>query len=306
MRSKTCVLFLTLCLIPASHLLALGLDGITVIQELRYREGNAKNWTMDLAMPKAGSEKPRPAIVVIHGGGWIEGDKSSFSRPVELPPGNIRDFAKQGYVAATINYRLANEAPFPAAIHDCKNAVRFLRAHAKDYNIDPDRIGAWGNSAGGHLALMLGMTDASAQMEGDGPFLEFSSSVTSVVSDSGPIDLLHQFKHDQVKIAIASFLGGPPDGDRLQQYQVASPLNRVTNKVPPLLLIYGVDDEQVGIETADRFVTVLDQAGLKDVSYLRLATVGHCPYSLKRVASVSPVVNEFFARTLRLKGEQSP
>ena len=114
-------------------------------------------------MQKDYTGKPRPAIVVIHGGGWLEGDKSSFSTPKNRPPGNIIDFAKLGFVAATINYRLSKEAPFPAALHDCKCAVRWLRANAEKYQIDRDSIGAWGNSAGGHLALMLGMVDKNGQ-----------------------------------------------------------------------------------------------------------------------------------------------
>src|SRR5438132_4178193 len=104
-------------------------DDISVTYNLRYREGAVKNWTLDLATPKEKSGEPRPAIVVIHGGGWIEGDKSSFSTPKNRPPGNIIDFAKLGFVAATINYRLSKEAPWPAALHDCKCAVRWLRAN---------------------------------------------------------------------------------------------------------------------------------------------------------------------------------
>src|SRR5436309_3759820 len=125
------------------------LDDVSVLYDLRYREGSVKHWTLDLAMPKANADKPRPAIIVIHGGGWIEGDKSSFSTPKNRPPGNIIDFAKLGFVAVTINYRLSKEAPFPAALHDCKCAVRWLRANAAKYQVDPDLIGAWGNSAGG-------------------------------------------------------------------------------------------------------------------------------------------------------------
>ncbi len=281
-------------------------DEILLIHDLRYREGPLNNWTLDLAMPKGEAGKPRPAIVVIHGGGWIQGDKSSFSRPQNLPPGNILDFARQGYVAATINYRLSDEAIFPAALHDCKNAVRYLRAHAAQYGIDPERIGAWGNSAGGHLALMLGLVDASAKLEGDGPYLEQSSLVQAVVSDSGPIDLLHQYEHDQVRSVIGKFLGGPPEGERIADYKLASPINFISSKTPPILLIYGVADEQVGVETADQFVVALNKAGRQDVSYIRLAEVGHCPYSLKGVDLVPPVVNDFFARTLRLREPKAP
>lgn len=277
-------------------------DDVSVTYNIRYREGASQSWTMDLALPKAKGTGPRPAIVVIHGGGWIEGDKSSFSTPANRPPGNIIDFARLGFVAATINYRLATEAPFPAAVHDCKNAVRFLRAHADEYGLDPDRIGAWGNSAGGHLALMLGMVGPEAMLEGDGPDQNQSSLVQAVVSDSGPIDLRYQYEHDQVKRAIGLFLGGPPDADRLETYKLASPANHISARTPPLLLIHGVEDEQVGIETADQFVVELGKSGLKDISYLRLANVGHCPHSLKRIPTVAPIVNAFFERTLQLRG----
>lgn len=274
-------------------------DGITVLYNLRYREGSAKDWVLDLAMQKEYRGKPRPAIIVIHGGGWLEGDKSSFSTPENRPPGNIIDFAKLGFVAATINYRLSKEAPFPAALHDCQCAVRWLRANAEKFQIDPDSIGAWGNSAGGHLALMLGMANDQPDLEGEGPYLEHSSRVQSVVSDSGPIDLLHQYEHQQIPSAIEQFLGGPPTGPRSRAYELASPISHISAQTPPLMLIYGEADTQVGVETADRFVVALRQAGLKDVSYHRLGTANHCPHSLVRVPWLVPAVNEFFVRRLR-------
>lgn len=276
-----------------------GNDGVVMRYDIRYREGPSAAWTFDLAMPPVVATESRPAIVVIHGGGWIEGDKSSFSRPEKLPPGNIRDFAKLGFVAVTINYRLSREAPYPAAIHDCKNVIRFLRAHAKEYEIDPERIGVWGNSAGGHLALLLAMTDGDKQLEGDGPHLDQSSRVQAVCSDSGPIDLIHQHERNQIRGVIELFLAGPPEGTRIDDYRKASPVTYVSSKLPPMLLIYGEDDEQVGVETADRFVTLLQQAGQQDVTYLRLGRVDHCPYSLKGIACVPPLVNDFFVRTLK-------
>ena len=274
-------------------------SNIVVLRDLRYREGPVKDWVLDLAMQKDYGGKPRPAIVVIHGGGWLEGDKSSFSTPKNRPPGNIIDFAKLGFVAVTINYRLSGEAPFPAALHDCKCAVRWLRANGKKYQIDSGLIGAWGNSAGGNLALLLGMVDKNAKLEGEGPYQDYSSAVQSVASDSGPIDLLYQHEHNQIPSAIGQFLRGTPSGARIADYEAASPFNYISPRTPPLLLIYGGADTQVGVETADRFVIALHQAGLKDVSYHRLGTVDHCPYSLVRVSWLVPTVNEFFLRTLR-------
>ena len=271
---------------------------VELLRDLRYRDGPNNHWVLDLAMPKAASARPRPAIVVIHGGGWIQGDKSSFSRVDNRPPGNVIDFARLGFVAATINYRLSTEAPFPAALHDCKCAVRWLRANAGKYNVDREAIGAWGNSAGGHLALLLGMLTKEDGLEGDGPYLNESSSVQAVVSDSGPIDLLHQHQHDRLRSVIERFMGRPPERSADTDYRIASPANHITEKLPPFLLIYGEADEQVEIETADSFISALAAAGVRDVSYHRLGKAGHCPHSLLRVGWLAPAVNEFFKRTL--------
>ncbi len=271
---------------------------IIVYHDLSYRDGPSRQWKLDLAMKKDTHGRPRPGIVVIHGGGWIEGDKSSFASREHGVPGNIVDFAALGFVTVTINYRLSGEAPFPAALEDCKNAVRWLRAHARDYNLVPDHIGAFGNSAGGHLALLLGMVGKDAHLEGDGPYQDQSSLVQAVVSDSGPIDLVEQYRLGALRQVCARFMGGPPEGGRAATYRRASPAEQISPATPPLLLIYGVEDNQVPVETADRFVLALGRAGRKDVSYYRLAHVDHCPYSLIRVPTLRPVVDQFFLRTL--------
>jgi acetyl esterase/lipase len=271
---------------------------IVVFQNIAYREGASRQWKLDLAMRKDLRGRPRPGIVVIHGGGWLEGDKSSFASREHGVPGNIEDFAALGFVAVTINYRLSGEAPFPAALEDCKNAVRWMRAHAREYNLDPDHIGAYGNSAGGHLALLLGMVGKDAHLEGDGPYQDQSSLVQAVVSDSGPIDLVEQYRSGALREVCTRFMGGPPEGERAAAYRLASPIDQITPRTPPLLLIYGVEDGQVPVETADRFVLALGRAGRKDVSYYRLAHVDHCPYSLIRVPTLRPVVDQFFLRAL--------
>lgn len=275
---------------------------IMLVHNLRYREGSNRQWVLDLAAPKQVPAAPRPAIVVIHGGGWLEGDKSSFSTPGHKVPGNIIDFARLGFVAVTINYRLSGEAPFPAALDDCRTAVRWLRAHARDYHVDPERIGAYGNSAGGHLALMLALADKQVDREKDAPWQEHSSLVQAAVSDSGPLDLTFQYEQGALRTVVEKFMGGPPEGARAADYKRASPMTYVAKDTPPLMLIYGVVDNQVPVETADRFVLALEQAGQKDVSYHRLAAVDHCPYSLIRVPWLRPVVDEFFDRTLRRAG----
>lgn len=270
---------------------------VTVTRDIAYRDGPSKSWRLDLAVPKEKATKPRPAVVVIHGGGWVEGDKSSFASKEHGVPGNIEEFAELGFVAATINYRLSGEAPYPAALDDCRCAIRWLRAHAREYDVDPERIGAYGNSAGGHLALLLGMAK-DARPDADAPHGKESSQVQAVVSDSGPIDLLHQYQNKRLHQVVEKFLGGPPTGDRADLYKQASPASHVGPKAPPLLLIYGGADEQVPVETADEFVAALGRAGLKDVTYHRLAYVDHCPHSLVRLPRMREAVNEFFLRTL--------
>jgi len=282
-----------------------GPEDIVVFHDIPYREGESRQWKLDLAIKKDAPNEPRPGIVVIHGGGWVEGDKSSFASREHGIPGNIVDFAALGFVAVTINYRLSGEAPFPAALEDCKTAVRWLRAHAKDYHLDPDHIGAYGNSAGGHLAMLMGMAGNEAQRKGDGPYQDQSSLVQAVVSDSGPIDLVDQYHRGVLRQVCAQFMGGPPEGERAAAYRRASPADQINSRTPPLLLIYGVEDNQVPVESADRFVLALGRAGLKDVSYIRLAHVDHCPHSLVRVPVLRPVVNEFFVRILMHPGRKT-
>src|SRR5262245_3743148 len=216
MRLRNC------CLSSAFWLVAVGCGfaaddrstpaDVTVLHNLRYREEPSKSWVMDLAMKKDLTGKPRPGIVFIHGGGWIEGDKSSFTSRKHGVPSNIEDFAALGFVAATINYRLAGEPPFPAALKSCTCAVRWPRARAKDYNPDPTYIGSWGTSAGGHLALRRGMAGKEAGLEGAGPYQQESSMVQAAVTDSGPVDLFDRYQRAALPTALLKFMGGPPEG----------------------------------------------------------------------------------------------
>ena len=260
---------------------------VLVWQNLRYVD-TSKACTLDLAVPKDGGDGPRPAIVVIHGGGWLEGDKSSFSTVEHRVPGNILDFAARGFVAAAINYRLSGEAPYPAALDDCQAAIAWLRARSDEYQLDPTRIGAYGNSAGGHLALLLAMAEQPPRVQ-------------AAVSDSGPLDLVYGHQHNQLIVVIEKFLGGPPMGERLAEYRRASPTHHVEQnvKLPPLLLIYGAQDEQVDVRTADEFVATLGRSGQGDVTYFRLADAGHCPHSLVRVPYLKGAVEDFFVRVLK-------
>ena len=166
--------------------------------------------------------------------------------------------------------------------------MRWLRAHAKDYNLDPDHIGAYGNSAGGHLALLLGMVGKDARVSKETARTRINRAWCRRSSaTAGRSIWLHQYQHDRLRQVISQFLGGPPEGDRAAVYKKASPINHISPKTPPLLLLYGGADEQVPVETADQFVVALGRAGLKDVSYYRLAYVDHCPHSLVRLPELA-------------------
>jgi len=161
---------------------------IKILHNLPYREGSSKQWRLD---PGDAAGQTAPCDRGHSRRRLAEGDKSSFASRQYGVPGNIEDFAALGFVAVTINYRLSDEAPFPAALEDCKCTVRWLRAHAHDYNLDPKQIGAYGNSA---AAIWRCCWDDrhGGGLEGDGPHQTDRASCRQPVSDSGPIDLPFQ------------------------------------------------------------------------------------------------------------------
>src|SRR5215510_9833699 len=149
---------------------------IRVERDIVYGKGDQMDLQLNLAIPKG--KGPFPAVVCIHGGGWYRGQRQDMDFMTEL-------LARRGFVAATVSYRLVSTARFPAQIEDCKAAVRWLRANAAKYHIDPDRIGAIGPSAGGHLACLLGVTEKKDGLEGSGGNPDHSSGVQAVVSFFG-------------------------------------------------------------------------------------------------------------------------
>jgi acetyl esterase/lipase len=244
---------------------------IKVIDDLAYRSGSSKSWRLDLAMPENFGEAKHPALVIVHGGGWRAGTKRD--RPYRTL---LLDYALKGYVAVSVEYRLLGEAPFPACIEDVKCAVRWLRAHAAEYHVDPDRIGAFGHSAGAHLVLMLAMCPASAGLEGDGGCNEFSSRVNSVVAASTPVRVR----------------GTGADADRW------SPTSYITNNLPPILLIQGTQDEVVSPATVDAFVDKLKLVEGLDVTYLRVTNGVHATAYDMYVETSRNAMERFYARTL--------
>jgi acetyl esterase/lipase len=179
-------------------------DKADVYQNVEYANVDGQSMLLDLYIPKNAAE-PVPVIVWIHGGGWYEGGKDWYA-PTR--------FIDHGYAAVSISYRLTGVAPFPAQIYDCKGAIRWLRANAAKYNIDPDRIGVFGSSAGGHLAALLGTSGGVKELEGDvGGNLEYSSDVQAVCDSFGPINLIEIHRglpEDAWRVDVLhKLLGGP-------------------------------------------------------------------------------------------------
>lgn len=223
-------------------------------KDVVYGKGGGEELRLDLAKPK-GLTEPAPAIVVIHGGGWAGGSKDDPIHTVLAT-----EAAERGYVAININYRLAPQHRFPAQIEDCKCAVRWLRAHAKELQVDPTRIGAVGGSAGGHLVMMLGTMDAGDGLEGDGGWSDQSSKVQAVVSFFGPVNLIGDFPAISLQI-LDNFLGGDMKA-KAADYRRASPLTYVNAGDAPMLLFQGTKDPLVPYDQAFQMVSSLDKAGV--------------------------------------------
>jgi acetyl esterase/lipase len=262
--ATTAALIVGMALTPTGPLHAQG--EVTVENDIEYSNPDNQHLQLNMARPKAG-DGPFPAVVCIHGGGFRAGTRQGYD-------GLIRQLAQRGYVAVTVTYRLAPKYPFPAAVYDCKAAVRWLRANAKKYRIDPERIAATGGSAGGHLAQFLGVTADVKEFEGDGGNPEQSSRVACVVNYYGPSDFTQSYgKSVDAAEVLPLFLGGNLEQAR-RRHIVASPLYWVTPNAAPTLCVHGTKDNYVAHEQAVWIVDRLKAAGV-EAELLTLEGAGH-------------------------------
>ena len=209
---------------------------------------DGKPLLLDIMRPEPLPENRMPVVVQIHGGGWETGSKDGEHN---------RFFAEQGFFTISIGYRLSGEATFPAQIEDIKMAVRWLHEHAEAYHLDTQRIGAWGHSAGGHLAALLG-TSGDRQTPEDTPVVEkYSVQVQAVATLAGPTDLLRMGGwHDAPDSPEARLLGGPIQ-ERVELARFANPIAYITRAVPPFLIIHGTHDDIVPFQQAVLFYEAL-------------------------------------------------
>jgi acetyl esterase/lipase len=259
-------LFLSLVASPAFAQKPPVPDDVSFEMGVEYSNPDNQHLQLNIAQPKKG-DGPFPAIICLHGGGFRAGSRDGYN-------GQCIKLAQHGYVALTITYRLAPKYPFPAAVYDTKAAVRWVRANAKKYNIDPERVGVTGGSAGGHLAQFLGVTAGIKEFEGDGGNTDQSSKISCVVNYYGPSDFTKSYgKSKDAAEVLPLFLGGDLEKARKQHVR-ASPLYWVTPDAAPTLCVHGTKDDYVAYEQATWLIDKLKAAEV-DAELLTLEGAGH-------------------------------
>ncbi len=265
-------------------------DSVLLTQDIEYGQGGGESLKLDLYQRK-GLDHPVPAILFIHGGGWSKGGRNDYHF-------YCVKFAELGYVVATASYRLVPEWQYPAAVHDVKCAVRWLRANAMKYHIDPEMIGVAGGSAGGHLSMMVGYSSDVPELEGDGGNDDVSSQVQAVVNLYGPTDLTVPVAAEHP--TVLAFFGDNKIDEVRTDYEQASPLTHVTEDDPPTLIIQGTIDDLVPVSQADALALKLHEVGVP-FRYDRLTGWPHT-LDLAEVINVRcrRLMREFFAEYLPL------
>lgn len=240
--------------------------GVRLERDVPYATvGADRALKLDLYVPE-NAEGKLPLVVWVHGGGWRGGSKNG-NRAAQL--------ATRGYVTASVEYRLSDEAKFPAQIEDCKAAIRWLRAHASKYHIDPDRVGVWGSSAGGHLVALLGTAGDEARWD-VGAHLDQSSRVQAVCDFCGPADLLAilpDARATDPDNAVALLLGGPV-AEKREAARDASPTSYVTKDDPPFLICHGTEDRVVPMRQSEQLHEALKTAGVPS-TLVKVEKAGH-------------------------------
>jgi acetyl esterase/lipase len=264
-------------------------EGAKTFRDLAYITNGHPRQRLDLYLPNQPGKLP--LIIVIHGGAFRGGDKGQQ---------NVAQFLNAGYAAASLNYRLSGDAIFPAAVEDCKAAVRWLRANAARFDLDPDRFGAWGSSAGGNLVAMLGTTGQTKEFD-VGANLDVSSGVQAVVDFFGPTDFLqmdaHRLPngqvHDDAQSPESLYIGGAIQEHKAQVAK-ATPITFITAKTPPFFIAHGDKDPLVPHHQSELLEAALKKAGVP-VEFHTVKGAGHG----FRDATVNKQMIDFLERHLK-------
>lgn len=242
--------------------------GAKLQRDIVYARIGDRKLLLDLCLPAKGTA-PLPVIVWVHGGGWRGGRKNAGSR--------ARPMLDRGYAVVDVGYRLSGEAIFPAQVEDCKAAVRWVRANATKYGLDPGRIGAWGSSAGGHLVAFLGTAGDVKEFDTEAN-AEYSSRVQAVCDWFGPTDFLQMDKHslegsrlihDAPNSPESLLVGGPIQNEPYRAIaRKANPITYVTKDDPPFLIMHGDKDMSVPLHQSELLYDALKKAGAEATLYV--------------------------------------
>ncbi|QIF05272.1 prolyl oligopeptidase family serine peptidase [Roseimicrobium sp. ORNL1] len=272
--------------------------GVKEHRDLAYVDGGHERHKLDLFLPEK-AESPLPLIIWVHGGGWQNGSKDG------CPP--LRQgYVEKGYAVASINYRLSSHATFPAQIEDCKAAVRWLRTHAKEYGLDPERFGVWGSSAGGHLVALLG-TSGDVKEFDVGANINVSSRVQAVCDFYGPTDFVKfastpgYESHAQATSPEAKLLGGAPLENKDKAAQ-ANSITYVTKDDPPFLIVHGDSDRTVPLNQSEALHAALKQAGVSTHFHV-IHGAGHGGPGFAG-ENIDAMVSTFFEQNLKGKSAE--
>ena len=246
-------------------------EGIKLQRDVVYATVGERKLVLDLYLPQK-KEKPLPLVVWIHGGAWRSGSKDGAGS-------RLGPLLSKGYAGASIGYRLSGEAIFPAAIADCKGAIRYLRANAEKLGVDPDRIGVWGSSAGGHLVSLLGTSGDVDTWNLHRDHVQVSARVQAVCNWFGPSDFLRmddfpgRMKHNASNSPESLFIGGAIQENK-QKVRLANPVTYATSDDPPFLHMHGDNDQVVPYNQSELLHAALKEKGVKTELY-RVRNGGH-------------------------------
>ncbi|AHV98491.1 alpha/beta hydrolase fold domain-containing protein [Paenibacillus sabinae] len=258
-------------------------EGVELYEDVLIGNAGTRSIYTSIAVPKTLPHAPMPVMVYIHGGGWNHGDRKQALA-------NICNYVtKRGYIGVSLDYRLTPEAPFPAQLQDVKLAIRYLRAHAAEYHLDPSRIGVWGSSAGGHLASLLGTTghmdsgETTAldtghvvnvpDLDGTGGWQEYSDQVQAVVDMYGPADFTTKFANSYS--SVTALLGGNNAFSVPDQARLAMPGTYASPDDPPFFIRHGDADATIPYTDSVTFSNQLKDAGVKVIDVKIVPGQGH-------------------------------
>jgi acetyl esterase/lipase len=262
-------------------------DAVETQPDIVYGEADGQALLLDISHPPA-RDTPRPAVLLFHGGAWMVGTagRESMAQPAAA-------LAEDGYVTFNVEYRLtgdpAGEHLWPAQLDDAQRAVRWVRANADRYGVDPERVGAYGHSAGGHLAALLGVRET--RDTSDPELADYSSRVSCVVTIAGHLDLSIPYPGEFDRQSLVALLGGTPD-EVPEAYRDASPITWVDEESAPFLVIHGGADDMNPVAHARHMVDALHEVGVEVVS-VELPTGNH--FSVAEWSMAGPWTRTFFS-----------